>query len=73
MNWNTNVISTSVSGSMKPLPGDLTSQRGKTVTLAFATGECGSENWGGVPGAAERRRARRVWRGGGQNSGARIC
>jgi hypothetical protein len=23
-----------------------------TITLAFATGECGSENWGGVPGAA---------------------
>ncbi len=31
---------------------DLTGAGGKAITLAFATGECGSENWGGVPGAA---------------------
>jgi chitinase len=52
MNWNTNVISTSVSGAATPFATDLTQNGGKTVTLAFATGECGSENWGGVPGAA---------------------
>jgi hypothetical protein len=52
MNWNTNVISTTVSGSAQTLVGDLTANGGKTITLAFATGECGSENWGGVPGAA---------------------
>ena len=52
MNWNTNVISTSVSGSPTPIATDLAANGGKTITLAFATGECGSENWGGVPGAA---------------------
>jgi hypothetical protein len=52
MNWNTNVISTNVSGSPTPLTTDLPQAGGKTITLAFATGECGSENWGGVPGAA---------------------
>ena len=52
MNWNTNVITTMVSGSATPLASDLPASGGKTITLAFATGECGSENWGGVPGAA---------------------
>jgi chitinase len=52
MNWNTNVISTSVSGTATPLATSLTAAGGKTITLAFATGECGSENWGGVAGAA---------------------
>jgi chitinase len=52
MNWNTNVISTMVSGSATDLGSDLTASGSKTITLAFATGECGSENWGGVPGAA---------------------
>jgi len=52
MNWNTNVISTNVSGSATALGTDLAGAGGKTVTLAFATGECGSENWGGVQGAA---------------------
>jgi len=52
MNWNTNVISTNVSGSPTTLAVDLTGAGAKTVTLAFATGECGSENWGGVQGAA---------------------
>jgi hypothetical protein len=52
MNWNTNVISTSVSGSMTGFASDLTASGGKTVSLAFATGECGSENWAGVGGAA---------------------
>jgi hypothetical protein len=52
MNWNTNVISTSVTGSPTPIATDLKANGGSTITLAFATGECGNENWGGVPGAA---------------------
>ena len=52
MNWNTNLITTSVSGMPTGLAADLTKNGGKTITLAFATGECGSENFGGVPGAA---------------------
>ena len=52
MNWNTNVISTKVSGTATTLASDLAGAGGKIVTLAFATGECGTENWGGVPGAA---------------------
>jgi hypothetical protein len=52
LNWNTNVITTNVNGSPTPLVNDLTANGGKTITLAFATGECGSETWGGVPGAA---------------------
>ncbi len=51
MNWNTNVIETNVSGSPVPLASDLTAAGDKTITLAFATGECGSENWAGVQGA----------------------
>jgi len=52
MDWNTNVISTSVSGTRAALADDLSGASGKTITLAFATGECGTENWGGVQGAA---------------------
>ncbi len=52
MNWNTNTISTNVSGSATPLATDLSAHGAKSITLAFATGECGAENWGGVPGAA---------------------
>ncbi len=52
MDWNTNVISTLVPGTRTRLVDDLTANGGKTITLAFATGECGSESWGGVPGAA---------------------
>jgi chitinase len=52
MNWNTNVISTMVPGAPTMLVTDLAANGGNTITLAFATGECGSENWGGVPGAA---------------------
>ncbi|HEY5944328.1 MAG TPA: carbohydrate-binding protein, partial [Kofleriaceae bacterium] len=52
MDWNANVISTSVTGSRAPLVDDMTAHGAKTITLAFATGECGSENWGGVQGAA---------------------
>jgi hypothetical protein len=52
MNWNTNVITTKVPGSATALATDLTGAGGQAITLAFATGECGSENWGGVQGAA---------------------
>ena len=52
MNWNTNVVSTKVGGDMATFVADMSQSGGKTVTLAFATGECGSENWGGVAGAA---------------------
>ena len=52
MNWNTDAITTTVSGSAQPLASDLARAGGKTITLAFATGECGSENWAGVQGAA---------------------
>lgn len=51
MNWNTNVISTNVGGAPSTLAADLSASGGKAITLAFATGECGSENWGGVGGA----------------------
>jgi hypothetical protein len=50
MNWDTYAITTAVSGSAQPLTSDIASAGGKAVTLAFATGECGSENWGGVQG-----------------------
>ena len=52
MDWNTNVISTSVTGTRTPLVDDMTAAGTRTITLAFATGECGTETWGGVPGAA---------------------
>ena len=52
MDWNTNVISTLVPGTRTPLVDDMVAHGAKTVTLSFATGECGSENWGGVPGPA---------------------
>jgi chitinase len=51
MDFNTNVISTLVPGTRTPLADDLAANGGGAVTLAFATGECGTENWGGVPGA----------------------
>ena len=51
MNWNNYVISTKINGESFPTPflGSLQSDN-KIVSLAFATGECGSENWGGVDG-----------------------
>jgi chitinase len=52
LDWNTNVVSTKVSGTLLPFATDLAAHGGKTVTLAFATGECGAENWAGVTGAA---------------------
>ena len=51
LDWNTNVLSTEVTGAqvsvLKAMPATL-----KTLTWAFATGECGREDWAGVDGAA---------------------
>jgi chitinase len=51
MNWNTNVISSAVTGTLQPvlnvMPSHLT-----TLTWGFATGECGSETWAGLSGPA---------------------
>ena len=51
MDWNTNVMSTMVTGSRQPILAVLPA-KARTVVWSFATGECGSETWGGVqPGA----------------------
>jgi chitinase len=55
LNWNTNSMQSAASGAMLPVTGSgglLATQLPnlRAVTLAFATGECGSENWGGVSG-----------------------
>ena len=51
MNWNTNVISTAVTGTLTPVLSAEPSKN-RAITWAFATGACGSENWGGVQPAA---------------------
>jgi len=57
LNWNTNVMQTAAAtGSSIPVVGSGSLYSNyvtdlSAITLAFATGECGSENWGGVPGA----------------------
>ncbi len=53
LNWNTDVMRTAVTGSAIPLvgAGGLIATREpnlNALTLAFATGTCGSENWGGI-------------------------
>lgn len=45
-NWNSLVISTSVTGTQQPLLSVIGDA--KAVTWAFATGECGAETWGGI-------------------------
>src|SRR6201996_4054758 len=57
MNWNTDQMQSAVEGSAIPVvgSGSLVSTyvpKLPAITLAFATGACGSENWGGVPGAS---------------------
>ncbi|TSA01916.1 MAG: cellulose-binding protein [Methylococcus sp.] len=47
MNWNTYVMSTSVTGSLNPLLNAIPAKL-PAVTWAFATGECGQENWAGI-------------------------
>ena len=56
MNWNTYQMQSAVTGSDLPVvgSGSLVSQdvpNLTALTVAFATGSCGSENWGGVSGA----------------------
>ncbi len=50
MDWNTNVISTKISGTLQPVTAAMPPGN-DILTWAFATGECGSESWGGVPGS----------------------
>jgi len=56
MNWNTYQMQSAVEGSDLPVAGSgsLVSEYIPdlpAITLAFATGACGSETWGGVSGA----------------------
>ena len=56
MNWNTYQMQSAATGSVLPVvgSGSLVSQdipKLPALTVAFATGACGSENWGGVSGA----------------------
>ncbi|MFC1414020.1 carbohydrate-binding protein [Streptacidiphilus sp. N1-12] len=56
MNWNTYQLQSAAGGSVQPLvgSGSMVSQyvpKLPAVSLAFATGSCGSETWGGVSGA----------------------
>jgi len=57
MNWNTYQMQSAVEGSAIPVvgSGSLVSNyvpKLPAITLAFATGACGSETWGGVPPAS---------------------
>ncbi len=53
LDWNTNVMSTSITGTRTPVT-QVMSAKNKVLTWAFATGECGSssESWAGVAPAA---------------------
>eukprot|EP01034_Spumella_vulgaris_P033566 gene33566-41421_t len=50
MDWNTNILSTSVTGSRQQVLSVLPSSGADTITWAFATGSCNSESWGGISG-----------------------
>lgn len=58
LNWNTNTMRTAAAtGSPIPIvgSGSLVSSylpNLGAITLAFASGECGSESWGGIPAAS---------------------
>ncbi len=57
MNWNTDEMLSAVAGSDLPVVGSggLVSNyipKLPAITLAFASGTCGSETWGGVSGAS---------------------
>jgi chitinase len=57
MNWNTDEMQSAVTGSDLPVvgSGSLVSNyipELPAITLAFASGTCGSETWGGVSGAS---------------------
>lgn len=54
LDWNTNTMRTGATGNIIPVvgAGSLFADHQRNlgaITLAFATGECGNENWGGVP------------------------
>jgi chitinase len=56
MNWNTYQMQSAVEGSAIPLVGSGSVVSNyvsnlPAITLAFATGSCGSETWGGAPAA----------------------
>ena len=51
-NWNTGAIQTSVTGTSESVTLAMPSHN-TTLTWAFATGECGSENWAGISPALE--------------------
>jgi chitinase len=50
LNWNTNVFSSEVTGTLQPLISVMPAGD-STITLAFATGTCGSETWATLPAA----------------------
>jgi chitinase len=50
MNYNDDVISSAVTGTDQPLI-DAMPANNTAITLAFATGTCGSETWGGLSAA----------------------
>ena len=57
LNWNTDQMQSAVTGTDLPVVGSGSLVSGyipklPAITLAFATGTCGSETWGGVSGAA---------------------
>jgi chitinase len=57
MNWNTDQMQSAVEGTAIPVvgSGSLVSNyvpKLPAITVAFATGTCGSETWGGVSGAS---------------------
>ncbi len=57
MNWNTDQMQSAVTGTDLPVVGTGSLVSGyipklPAITLAFATGACGSETWGGVSGAS---------------------
>jgi chitinase len=57
LDWNTNMMRTGATGNIVPVvgPGSLLANHQPNlgaITLAFATGECGNENWGGISAAS---------------------
>ena len=57
MDWHTNKMRTAITGKPIPLVGsgslkETALPQLDSITLAFATGECGQETWGGVPGGS---------------------
>lgn len=50
--WEHEVLRTKVSGTLRPLAEDVRAAGARTITLAFANGECGEETWAGAQGPA---------------------